>query len=349
MPGSVQIVHRRRLALSVVMAAACVAVPALRAQSRLEKNRVSVVVGGKSSFLHLPLTIADQLGYFRLEGLAVEIQEADTSRRALELHLEGGADVCAGHFENTLLLQVRGLAHQAFVLQSRTPQAALGVSLRNLPAYRSVADLKGKRIGVSERGSGAGLMARVVIARAGLAPEDVMLIEAEASAAVTALRVGQLDALAQFEPVMSTLEQRAEVRIIFDTRTLKGTVDVFGGPMPASCLHAPTEFVLRHPNTCQALVNGIVHALKWLQTAGPGDMIKAVPEAYLLEDRAIYLAALNKVREAISPDGLLAPEAARNALRVLIQSGPALKLEKMDVERAYTNDFARRAKDRYRA
>jgi NitT/TauT family transport system substrate-binding protein len=349
MRAPAQKIHRRRFALSVAMAAACVAVPALHAQPRLEKNRISVVVGGKSNFLHLPLTLADQLGYFRSEGLAVDMQEAGSSRRALELQLEGRADVCAGHFESTLLLQARGLTHQAFVLQSRTPQAALGVSLRYLPAYRSVADLKGKRIGVSERGSGAGLMARVVLARAGLAPDDVQWVEVEAGAAVAALRAGQLDALAQYEPVMSTLEQRAEVRIIFDTRTLKGTADVFGGPMPASCLHAHSEFVQRHPNTCQALTNGIVHALKWLQTAGPGDMIKTVPEAYFLGDRAMYLAAFNKVREAISPDGLMPPEAARNVARVLFQADPALKLEKMDVERAYTNEFARRAKDRYRA
>ena len=349
MPSSTRPIHRRRFALSAVLAAAGVAAPALHAQPRLEKPRVSVVVGGKSSFLHLPLTLADQLGYFRSEGLAVDIQEAGTSRRALELQLEGAADVCAGHFENILLLQARGLTHQAFVLQSRTPQAALGVSLRSLPAYRSVADLKGKRIGVSERGSCAGLMARVVLARAGLAPEDVFLLEVEPGAAVAALRAGQLDALAQFEPVMSTLEQRAEVRIIFDTRTLKGTADVFGGPMPASCLHAHSEFVQRYPNTCQALANGIVHALKWLQTAGPGDMLKSLPDAYLLGDRALYLAAFNKVREAISPDGLMAPEAARNVSRVLLQTEPALKLEKIDVERAYTNDFARRAKDRFRA
>ncbi len=349
MLGSARLVHRRSFALRAVLAAACVAAPELHAQPKLEKSRVVVAVGGKSSFLHLPLTIADQLGYFRSEGLAVEIQEAGSSRRALELHLEGGADVCAGHFENTLLLQARGLSHQAFVLQSRAPQAALGVSLRHMPTYRSLLDLKGKRIGVSERGSGAGLLARVVLARAGLAPEDVVWVETEAGAAMAALRSGQIEALAQFEPVMSALEQRAEVRILFDTRTLKGTSDVFGGPVPASCLHAPADFVQRHPNTCQALAHGVVHALKWLQTAGPADMLKTVPEAYLLGDRALYLAAFNKVREAISPDGLLAPEAARNVWRVMSSSEPALRLEKLDVDRTYTNDFARRAKDRFRA
>ncbi len=341
--------HRRAFTQRLLLSAAMVAAPVLRAQPRLEKSRLTVAVGGKASFLHLPLTIADQLGYFRSEGLSLDIHDVAHPQRALDLVLEGGAEVCAGRFEHILLLQARGLAHQAFVVEARAPQVAFGVSTRSLPAYRSAADLKGKRIGVSEPGSLAHLLAKLVLARAGLRPDDVALVEVGAGAAVAAIRSGQIDALAQFEPVMTTLEQRAEVRIVSDTRTLKGTVEAFGGPMPASCLHAPTEFVQRHPATCQALANGIVHALKWLQTAGPGDLLKAVPEGYLLSDRALYLAAFNKVREAISPDGLMPPEAARHALRVLASMDAGLRPERIDVERAYTNEFARRAKGRFRA
>ncbi|MGC8016026.1 hypothetical protein ACP3V9_24910, partial [Salmonella enterica] len=39
----------------------------------LEKPKVSIAVGGKNLFYYLPLTIAEQLGYFKDEGLQVEI------------------------------------------------------------------------------------------------------------------------------------------------------------------------------------------------------------------------------------------------------------------------------------
>ncbi len=84
------------------------------------------------------------------------------------------------------------------------------------------------------------------------------------------------------DPVMTMLEQKGDVKIISDTRTLKGTHDVFGGPMPAACFYSHADFVQKNPNTCQALANAIVHGLKWLQTAGPSDIIKTVPESYLL-------------------------------------------------------------------
>ena len=114
-------------------------------------------------------------------------------------------------------------------------------------------------------------------------------------------------------------------------------------------LYAPQEFVRQHPNTVQALSNAIVHALKWLQTAGPGDIIKTVPESYLLGDRALYLAAFNKVREAISPDGMFPDEGGKTALRALASFEPGLKADKIDLARTYTNEFARKAKLHFKA
>jgi NitT/TauT family transport system substrate-binding protein len=155
--------------------------------------------------------------------------------------------------------------------------------------------------------------------------------------------------MSNVDPVMTMLEQKGEIRIIADTRTLKGTVEVFGGAMPAGCLYAPLEFLQKNPNTAQALTNAIVHSLKWLQTAGPSDIIKTVPEAYLLGDRALYLAAFNKVREAISPDGLIPDEGPRTAVRALASFDASIKADKIELAKTYTNEFTKKAKERFKA
>jgi NitT/TauT family transport system substrate-binding protein len=92
-----------------------------------------------------------------------------------------------------------------------------------------------------------------------------------------------------------------------------------------------------------------VHGLKWLQTAGPSDIIKTVPESYLLGDRALYLASFNKVREAIALDGIIPEEGARTALKALTSFDPSIKPEKIQLARTYTNEFARRAKEKFKA
>ncbi|HEY0824746.1 MAG TPA: ABC transporter substrate-binding protein, partial [Ramlibacter sp.] len=296
------------------------------------------------------LTISEQLGYFKSEGLDVEISDFAGGAKSLQALIGGSADVVSGAYEHTINMQSKNQMIQAFVLMGRAPQIAMGVSTKAMPQYKGPADLRGKRIGVSAPGSSTNMVANLVLSRAGVKASEVSYVGVGTSAgALAALRSGQIDAMSNTDPVMTMLEQKGEVRIISDTRTLKGTQEVFGGPMPAACFYTQSEFVRNNPNTCQALANAIVHGLKWLQTAGPSDIIKTVPESYLLGDRALYLASFNKVREAIALDGVLPDEGAKTALKALASFDPSIKPEKIDLAKTYTNDFARRAKEKYKA
>ncbi|MDB5873983.1 MAG: transporter substrate-binding protein, partial [Ramlibacter sp.] len=262
----------------------------------------------------------------------------------------GSADVESGAYEHTINMQSKKQFIQSYVLQGRAPQIAVGVSTKAMPNYKTLADLRGKKIGVSAPGSSTNMVANLVLSRAGIKASDVSYVGVgTAAGALAALRSGQIDAMSNTDPVMTMLEQKGDVKIISDTRTLRGTQEVFGGPMPAACFYTHSEFVQKNPNTCQALANAIVHGLKWLQTAGPSDIIKTVPEGYLLGDRALYLASFNKVREAISLDGIITEDGTRTALRALASFDPAIKPDKIELGKTYTNEFARRAKDRFKA
>ena len=349
-PLSAASLRRRSFTSLAMLATASIAAPSVMAQGKPEKAKVAIAVGGKAAFSHLPLTISEQLGYFKAEGLEVDISDFTGGTRALQAVVSGSADVVSGAFEHTINLQSKNQFYQAFVLLGRAPQIALGVSTKTMPGFQSMADLKGKKIGVSAPGSSTNMMASLVLSRAGIKPEDVIFIGVgTAASALAAMRSGQIDAMSNTDPVMTMLEQKGEVKIIADTRTLKGTQDVFGGPMPAACLYAPVEFLQKNPNTAQALANAIVHGLKWLQTAGPGDIIKTVPESYFLGDRGLYLASFNKVREAIALDGIISEEGAKTALKALASFEPGFKADKIALGRTYTNEFSRRAKDRFKA
>ena len=345
-------ISRRQLGGAGLLLATSLAMPALQAQPRpkLERTRIVMAVGGKASLGYLPLTISEQLGYFKAEGLDLEIHDLGTGVRASQAVVSGAADVCSGTFARTIELQFKNQSVQSFVIQARTPQIALGVSTRNMPHYKNVADLRGRKIGVASLGSSSYFTAAWVLARFDLKPSDVSFVEVgSATSALVALRSGHIDAISHTDPVMTMLEQKGDVKIIAETRTLKGTVDVYGGPMPSTCLYSSSDFIQKNPNTCQALANAIVHGLKWLQTAGPGDIIKTVPESYLLGDRALYLASFNQVRESISLDGLMPENGPRTALRTLANFIPDIKPDKIDLGKTFTQAFARRAKERFKA
>jgi len=83
----------------------------------IEKPKVSIAVGGKNLFYYLPLTIAEQLGYFKEAGLDVTIVDFAGGSRALQAVVGGSADVVSGAFEHTLNMQFKGQPMRAFVLR----------------------------------------------------------------------------------------------------------------------------------------------------------------------------------------------------------------------------------------
>src|SRR5664279_2346175 len=298
---------RRRTLLSA--SAAALALPTLTWSQGLEKPKLTVAVGGKNLLYYLPLTIAETQGYFKGEGLEVTVADFAGGSRALQALVGGSADVTSGAFEHTINMQVKGQRLRAFVLQGRAPQIVLGYNPKTMPGYKTVADLKGKKIGVTAPGSSTNVLANFVLGKAGLKPGDVSIIGVGAgSGAVAAMRSGQIDAISNLDPVITLLVRSGDLKIITDTRVVAEADRIFGGPMPAGCLYTQQTFIDKNPATAQALANALVRADKWIQQAGASDIIKAVPENYLLGDRAVYVDAFLAAKSALSPDGMI-PEA----------------------------------------
>ena len=314
----------------------------------IEKPKVTIAVGGKNLFYYLPLTIAEQLGYFKAEGLDINIVDFAGGARALQAVVGGSADVVSGAFEHTVNMHFKGQPMRAFVLQGLAPQIVLGVNPKTMPNFKSITDLKGKKIGVTAPGSSTNVMVNFVLAKAGLKPSDVSIIGVGASnGAVAAMRSGQIDAISNLDPVISLLQRSGDLKIVTDTRIVSEAEKVFGGPMPAGCLYCPQPFIDKHPNTVQALTNAMVRANQWIQRAGPGDIIKVVPESYLLGDRAVYIDGFLAAQKALSPDGTIPAKGAETAFRALGSVDAQLAAAKLDLRAVYTNDFVKKAITKY--
>src|SRR5690349_22581504 len=141
------------LFLRYLAALVATALPLLAGAQGLEKKEVRVAVGGKASLYYLPLTIAEQLGYFKDEGVEVSISDFAGGSQALRAVVGGSADVVSGAYEHTLNMQPKGQYLQCFVQQGRAPQIAIGISSTRAKTYKSPKDLKGLKVGVSAPGS----------------------------------------------------------------------------------------------------------------------------------------------------------------------------------------------------
>ncbi len=313
-----------------------------------EKPEISIAVGGKNLLYYLPLTIAEQLGYFKNEGLNVKIINFSGGSRALQAVVGGSADVVSGAFEHTVNMQFKGQRMRAFVLQGAAPQIVLGINPKTMPNFKSVADLKGKKVGVTAPGSSTNAVVNFVLAKAGLRPSDVSIVGVGAgSGAVAAMRAGKIDALSNLDPVITLLQRSGDLKIVTDTRQVVESERVFGGPMPAGCLYAMQTFLDKNPIATQGLTNAIVRANKWIQTASISDVIKVVPESYLLGDRAVYLDAFLAARGALSPDGMFPVKGAQTAYKTLASIDKKIAAANLDLGAVYTNSFVVKANAKY--
>lgn len=294
------------------------------------------------------MSVAHLKVYFKDEGLDVTIADFAGGSKALQAVVGGSADVVSGAFEHTINLQSKGQYYRCFVLQGRAPMIVLGVSKKTMADYKTPADLKGKKVGVTAPGSSTNMMVSFFLAQHELKPTDVSFIGVGAGAgAVTALRSGQIDAIANLDPVISTLVKEDALHLIADTRTLQDAQKIFGGNMPSGCLHTAQTFIDANPNTTQALANAMVRADKWIRASSVDDIAELVPQSYLLGDPDLYKLALKGNREGLSPDGLVSEDGPQTALNALAGFVPNFDRTAIDISRIWTNQFAAKANQKY--
>jgi NitT/TauT family transport system substrate-binding protein len=310
----------------------------------IEKRQLTLGVGGKSALYYLPLTLCERLGYFRDEGLDVTINDFRGGAQSLQALIGGSVDVVTGAYEHTIRMQAKGQDVRAVIELGRLPGIVVGLRKDRAATYKSPADLKGTKIGVSAPGSSTNFFVMYLMAKAGLKPTDASYIGVGTGASVlAAMKKGEIDGVSNIDPVITKLEQDGDIKVIADSRTEAGTRAIFAGTNPAAVLYLKHDFAQRNPNTVQALVNAFYKTLKWMQNASPEQIAATVPEEYFLGDKPLYVAALKANREVYSLSGMVPAAGMQSAADMLLAFDDELRNAKVDLARTFDDRFVRKA------
>lgn len=307
-----------------------------------EKASLKLGVGGKASLYYLTLTLCEQLGYFKEQGLDVEINDFAGGAKALQSLIGGSVDVVTGAYEHNIRMQAKGQDVRAVIELGRYP--AINIMVRKDRNYKTAADLKGMKIGVSAPGSSTQLIAQYVMVKAGLKPDDASFIGVGLGAApVAAIKKGDIDALSNTEPANSKLVKDGDVIVVADTTTTEGVNKLLGGPMSAAVLYSKADFIEKNPQTVQALVNAFYKTIKWLDKATPDQVAAKMPEEYMLGDKTLYVDAIKAMADAFSKDGVIKPETQKRSLEFLQLFDEELKTAKIDLAKTWDGRFVAKA------
>ena len=324
-------------------AASLLAAPALVRPSFAQAKGV-LGVRGKSLLYYLPRTIAERQGFFKEQKIDLEINDFAGGAKSLQALVGGSVDFVAGAYEHTLRMQAKDQDIRAVIEMLRFPTIVIGVRKAIADKVKSAKDFKGLKIGVTAPGSSTYITVVHAMAKAGLKAEDASFIGVGGGAsAVAAMKKGEIDLISHLDPVIAKLEADGDIVTLIDTRTEKGTKELFGATNPAACLYVRQDTIEKKPAEVQAVVNGLYKALKWIDKATPEQVAAAVPEQYHLGDKALYMKAVQASKDAYSKTGVMAPEGMAAVANMLKTLDKGMATANVDVAKTFNPAFVTKA------
>jgi ABC-type nitrate/sulfonate/bicarbonate transport system substrate-binding protein len=224
----------------------------------------TVRIGTTPSFTFLPLFAAEQLGYFKAEGIAAQFADFEGGAEVTTAMVGGSIDMGGTYAERILILAEKGFeAKNLMALRSKNP--IFLVVRKDLPGTE-VKDLKGTKLGMTRAGSATDLSLRALLKDAGLEPDrDVAVIAVGGpTSAAAALRAGQIDGYMGGEPAGAIVVQQLKLaRYFLDPRL--GTGPRFLQYMTFPTLQASDRYIQANAQAVERVVRAVVKAQKRLR------------------------------------------------------------------------------------
>ncbi len=305
---------------------------------------VTMALAAPSAVQHVPVILADRLGFFTDEGLEVELVDFQAGSKVLAALLAGDADVASGFYGDTIKIAAQGKALRSVITTTNSVGVALAVSPVTERQIDDVADLKGATVGVSAPGSGTHVFLNYLLERAGVDVKDVAVAGIGlAATAVAATERGQVDAAVLLDPALSQLQQRAEgLRVLVDTRDPVTASEIFETEtFPAISLFTRSDWLADNPEAARKIAAATLRALRWIAEHSAAEIADAMPPEYAQPDRALYVATIEKAKPVYSVDGRMDVGGAEAIRRFLIPSSPEVAGAGTDLATTFTNDLLR--------
>jgi NitT/TauT family transport system substrate-binding protein len=234
------------LKIFAATAALLVSAPAIA-----QETKVAIGISGWTGFA--PLTLANQAGIFKKNGLDVTIKKIPQKDRHLAV-ASGDIQCAATTVETWISWNANGVATKQ-IFQLDKSFGADGMATRADVA--SIKDLKGKTVAASAPGTAPYFTLAWMLKKNGLTVKDVTVVNLEPAAAAQAFVAGQNDAAMTYEPYLSTVRAAPDKgKIIATTLDYPMIMDTFG---------CTPKFLTENPKAAKALADSYFEAVALIE------------------------------------------------------------------------------------
>ena len=234
-------------ALAIVMTIVCGC-----AKAPAPKPPIRIAFDTWSGFAYV--FIAQEKGFFKQNGIAVDLVLKKGYSEAQELYRDGAVDAICGVFSDAIYSDIEGVPTRVIWVfdYSLSSDAIIGK-----PEYGSLKDLRGKRVGFEGVNSFSQLFVLSALQHlAGLSESDVQFQNIPAQSVLAALDGDILDAAHTYEPYLSAAMQKG-YKILANAGDVPGTI--------TDVLACTEQVVLERFADIQALVRSLAQARDFLR------------------------------------------------------------------------------------
>ena len=262
--------------------------------------------------------VAYEEGLFKKNGLDVELIHIPSSSRGIQAILAGELAFSSLDGLNAAQANLKG-ANLALVARATN---RFVFSLMSKPEIKRIADLRGKKIGITRVGSSTHTAALYALSQAGLKPSDYQILPLmEVPNILTALLAGQVDAGVVSPPTNS----RARKAGLNELMNLAKE-----GPEYVSvALGTSRAYIKDHEDTVRRVVRSYAEALQ-LFKANKQVGIRVLAKFTKLKDQDILEDAYNQFREYFDPVPYVSRKGMEAVLADVAEKDPAAKSLKPD-------------------
>jgi len=259
--------------------------------------------------------------------------------------IAGAVQGVVGFYDHTIDLQAKGKEVEAIVVFGKVPGEVELVSTKAAPTFKSMADAKGKTLGVTGLGSSTDFLTRYLALRQGVESKDYSLLPVGAgNTFIAAMQQDRIQAGMTTEPTVSQMLKTGEAQVLVDMRTEEGTRAALGGLYPAPSLYVSNAWAEAHKEQATRLAHAFAKTMNYIHTHSAEEIAEHMPRDYYGKDKSLYVAALKSSLSMFTQDGRMPEGGPETVLKVLSTFKPQVKAKNIDLSKTYTNTYLPAAK-----
>ncbi len=341
---------RRKLILALAVAAVAAGVPACSSSGKTSTAQnaadtttpvaVKLAVSNITNQSYIPLLLAQQLGFFKKQGLNVTVTNVSSGSQTFTMLAAKQVQGVVGFYDHDADLTAKGSPTESVIQLLQAPGMVEMVRTDEAAAITGPGQTSGKNVGVTGLGGSTEFLADYLAAHNGGGTIHAVGVTSGAPL-VAAVKNKQIDAVVTTEPTITSLLSKKLAKIIVDMRSVTGTQAALGGPYPGTALSVQNVWAKANPTTVQKLVNALAEALHYIQQHSAAQIVDQLPATYYAgPGKAAYTQALANEIGMYSPTGLMPADGPQSVFRVLSAFDPAIKAHSnLDLSQTYTDTF----------